>query len=321
MMLRVGKFGGMPRKLRVQYPGAIYHVVDRGDRREDIFLDDQDREQFLDTFTEVCEKTDWEVHAYCLMCNHFHLVIETPHADLVAGMKWFLGTYTSRFNHRHKEFGHVFSGRYKAIIVDGSGNGYLKTAADYVHLNPVRAKLLRADQPLQQYRWSSYPQYLLRPSRRPAWLRTDRVLGEWNIRRDDAAGRKEFERAMEMRKEQEESLENQDWKKLRRGWCWGPKSFRDDLLAMISEQQTEHHAGEELLESAEQKAEGLTQFLLARSSWKEQDLASRRKADPVKVQMALQLRQQTTMTWKWIAQRLQMGQWRSALNAVRQIQK
>jgi putative transposase len=114
----------MARKLRVQYPGAIYHAMNRGDRREPIFLDDNDRHQFLRTLGEACEKTDWQVHAWCLMNNHFHLVVETPRANLVEGMRWFLAVYTNRFNHRHREFGHVFSGRYKVLLVDGSGNGY-----------------------------------------------------------------------------------------------------------------------------------------------------------------------------------------------------
>src|SRR2546430_3014893 len=125
----------MARKLRIQYPGAIYHVVNRGDRREAIFADDLDRRRFLETLAEVCEKTGWQVLAYCLMPNHFQLVLETPQANLVAGMKWLLGTSTSRCNRRHKQFGHLFSGRYKSLVVDGSGSGYLKTGCDYVHRN------------------------------------------------------------------------------------------------------------------------------------------------------------------------------------------
>ena len=97
------------------------------------------------------------------MGNHFHLVMETPQPDLVAGMKWFLGTYTSRFNRRHKVVGHLFSGRYKALVVDGSGNGYLRTVCDYVHLIPVRAKLLRPDQALREFAWSSLGEYLKAP--------------------------------------------------------------------------------------------------------------------------------------------------------------
>src|SRR5213596_1008601 len=122
------------------------------------------------------------------MPNYFHLVVETPRGNLVAGMKWFLGTYTARFNRRHQLFGHLFSGRYKALIVDGSSNGYLKTVCDYVHLNPARARLLQGKQPLREYRWSSWPEYLKSPRKRWTWLRVDRLLGENRIRDDHAAG-------------------------------------------------------------------------------------------------------------------------------------
>jgi REP element-mobilizing transposase RayT len=178
----------MARKLRVQYPSAIYHVMNRGDRREPIFKDDEDHRRFLETLGEACGKTGWQVQALCLMPNHFHLVVETPRANLVAGMKWFLGTYTSRFNRRHKLFGHLFSGRYKSLIVNGSGDGYLRTVCDYVHLNPVRAKLLKPEEPLQSYRWSSYPEYLKRTGQRAAWLRVDRVLGEMGIGKEAITG-------------------------------------------------------------------------------------------------------------------------------------
>ena len=192
----------MPRKLRVEYPGAIYHVMNRGDRREPIFRDDADRKLFLATLGECCGKTDWQVHAWCLMLNHFHLVVETPKANLVAGMKWFLGTYTARFNRRHKLFGHLFSGRYKALVVDGSGNGYLKTVCDYVHLNPARAKLLGAEQSLKVFPWSSYPDYLKAAAKRPGWLRVNRLLGEHRIAKDSAVGRAQFEDRMEQRRGQ-----------------------------------------------------------------------------------------------------------------------
>lgn len=120
----------MPRKLRLEYPGAIYHVMNRGDRREDIVWDDADRRRFAETLDEACGKTGWQVHAFCLMRNHFHLVVETPQANLIAGMQWLLGTSTARFNRRHKVFGHLFGGRYKSLLVDGSGGGYLKTVCD-----------------------------------------------------------------------------------------------------------------------------------------------------------------------------------------------
>ena len=135
--------------LRIQYPGAIYHVMSRGDQRENIFKDDKDRKRFIHTLAEACRKTDWQIHAFCLMRNHFHLAVETPQANLVDGTKWLLGVYTKRFNIRHKLCGHVFAGRYKALIVDGSGNGYLRTVCDYVHLNPVRAGLIQPEAELE----------------------------------------------------------------------------------------------------------------------------------------------------------------------------
>ena len=111
----------MARKLRLECPGAIYHVLNRGDRREPIFQDDFDRQRFLATLGESCAKTGWQVQAWCLMGNHFHLVVETPLPNLVAGMKWVLSTYTGRFNRRHKLFGHLFSGRCKSLVIDERG--------------------------------------------------------------------------------------------------------------------------------------------------------------------------------------------------------
>ena len=112
----------MPRQMRREFAGAIYHVMNRGDRREAIFRNDQDRRMFLSTLTGACAKTGWQIHAYCLMRNHFHLVIETPQPTLVVGMKWLLGVYTKRFNIRHKECGHLFAGLYKALHVEGKGD-------------------------------------------------------------------------------------------------------------------------------------------------------------------------------------------------------
>lgn len=197
----------MPRQLRIEYPGAIYHVMNRGDRCDPIFRDDFDRKRFVATLDEVCAKTNWQVHAYCLMNNHFHLVVETSEANLVAGMRWFMSTYTARFNRRHKLFGHLFSGRFKSLNVDGSGNGYLRTVCDYVHLNPVRAKLLRGEQPLRAYAWSSWPKYLKPPAQRPRWLRVDRLLGELHIPKDSVAGRVELENYLEVRRAQEDDGE------------------------------------------------------------------------------------------------------------------
>src|SRR4051794_32942393 len=134
--------------------------MSRGDHREAIVHGDGDRGLWLKTLGEVCDKCDWQVHAYCLMTNHFHLVVETPLANLVRGMKWFLGTYTVRFNCKHRLRGHLFAGRYKSLLIDESDTHYLRIACDYVHLNPGRARLIAPEESLGAYQWSSYPSYL-----------------------------------------------------------------------------------------------------------------------------------------------------------------
>jgi putative transposase len=303
----------MPRKPRVEYAGAIYHVMSRAfGEKARIFLTDVDRQDFLKILAEACLKTGFHVHAYCLMRNHFHLVVETPNANLVAGMRWLLSAYTLRFNHRHTRFGHVFSGRYKALIVEGGGHGYLRTVCDYVHLNPVRAKLLRPEQRLREYPWSSFGGYLTAKARRPEWLRVDRLLGEHRIPDDRAAGRGLFERRMEVRRA--ESSEAAEWQPIRRGWCLGSPEFKAELLERMEGKLREHHSGQLKRESAEVRAARIIGEELRGLGWREADLKQRPKSDPPKLALAARLRRETTLTLPRIAARLHMGTWKS-LNA------
>ena len=300
----------MPRQMRVQYAGAIYHVMSRGDRRENVFLDDVDRQDFLKTLAETCQKTGFQVHAYCLMPNHFHLVVETPDANLVAGMAWLLSTYTIRLNQRHKLSGHVFGGRYKALIVDGSGTGYLKTVCDYVHLNPVRAGLLKAEDRLAAYPWSSLVWYAAAREHRPGWIRVDRLLGEHGIGEDTAGGRQEFERRMEQRRAMEEY--ETALAPIRRGWCLGSAEFKRQMLERMDGQLGEHHAGDLRRENGETRAERIIAEELKRLGWTEADLLRQRKNAPGKLDMAARLRRETILSLKWIARRVQLGTSKSA---------
>ena len=294
----------MARKLRIEYPGAVYHVMNRGDRRAAIFRVAADYVLFLQTLTEACAKAGWQVHAYCLMPNHFHLVLETPRPTLVAGMKWLLGTYTGRFNRRHRQFGHLFSGRYKALLVDASRPGYLKTVCDYVHLNPARAKLLKAAQPLERFQWSSYPLYLAPPRRRPAWMRVDRLLGEWGVPKDSAAGRRVFAAGLEQRRAEDQ---REMCRRVERGWFVGGEEFRRELLEQVTTAPGPAHYGEVVQEAVAQQAERFVKERLAALGWREADLPARRKGDPAKVKLALAVRARTTMPLAWIADRLAMG--------------
>ncbi|CAI4030911.1 Addiction module toxin RelE [Nitrospira tepida] len=141
----------MARPLRLEFPGALYHVTARGNARHAIVLDDQDRQRFLDVLARVVDRFHLLLHAYCLMDNHYHLLVETPEANLSKAMRQLNGVYTQAFNRRHRRVGHVLQGRFKAIVVDR--DSYLLELCRYVVLNPVRAKSTRKP---ETYAWSSY---------------------------------------------------------------------------------------------------------------------------------------------------------------------
>lgn len=142
----------MSRPLRLEFAGALYHVMARGNAREAIFADDEDRAAFLDKLVHACERFDWVLWAYCLMGNHYHLLIETRRPSLSRGMREINGTYTQRFNRRHRRVGHLLQGRFKAVLVDK--DSYLLEVARYIVLNPVRARLCTS---ASEWQWSSYP--------------------------------------------------------------------------------------------------------------------------------------------------------------------
>ena len=170
----------MSRPLRLEFAHGLYHVTSRGDGREDIYLEDGDRELFLEVLSETVDRFNWVIHAYCLMSNHYHLLIETPDGNLSKGMRQLNGVYTQRFNRKHKRVGHVFQGRYKAIIVQK--DSYLLELARYIVLNPVRAQMVRT---ARDWPWSSYRATAdMAPS--PAWLATDPILSTFGQRRSQA---------------------------------------------------------------------------------------------------------------------------------------
>lgn len=173
----------MARPLRIEYPGAIYHVTSRGDRREPIFDDDIDRQRFLATLAEVVKRYNWLCHAYCLMGNHYHLVVETPEGNLSLGMRHLNGLYTQASNRRHQRTGHVFQGRFKAILVDR--DSYLLELARYVVLNPVRAGLVET---AAAWPWSSYAA-TVGAAPCPDWLSTDWLLAQFGSEREAARQR------------------------------------------------------------------------------------------------------------------------------------
>jgi REP element-mobilizing transposase RayT len=179
----------MARPLRIEYPGAVYHVTSRGNAGARIFSDDQDRQNFLAVLEQVVKRYHWLCHAYCLMDNHYHLVIETPEANLSLGMRQLNGIYTQKYNRQHTTHGHVFQGRFKAILVDK--DQYLLELCRYVVLNPVRAQMVKT---IERWLWSSYAT-TAGIKRAPAYLTTDWILSLFDSKREIAQRRyREFVR-------------------------------------------------------------------------------------------------------------------------------
>jgi REP element-mobilizing transposase RayT len=170
----------MARPLRIEFAGALYHATSRGNRREPIYEDDEDRQLFLATLGEVTGRMNWICHGYCLMTNHYHLIIETPEGNLAKGMRQLNGVYTQASNRRHGRVGHLFQGRYYAVLVDSGA--YLLELARYVVLNPVRAGMV--DQP-DAWPWSSY-KAMVGAAEIPEWLATEGLLTQFNERQVDA---------------------------------------------------------------------------------------------------------------------------------------
>ena len=236
----------MARSIRIQYPGAFYHVMARGNRREDIFVDDDDRRFFLKALSQACERTGWRVHGWVLMGNHYHLFIETPEANLVDGMKWLQNTFTRRFNVRHRAWGRVFGDRYKAVLIEATAPHYYQTLLDYLHLNPVRAGIIQtaAGQSVLDYPWSSLAGgYTLPPGKRAPWLAAEYGLKSMGLP-DTPAGRRQMVEHLDRRAVQESAQEcgvpllpteiDARVSHLRRGWYWGTQAFSEKMLKLAA---------------------------------------------------------------------------------------
>jgi putative transposase len=297
----------------------------RGSRGQSIFADDTDRKRFLKTVDEACQRTGWLIHAYVLMGNHYHLLIETPEGNLVPGMKWLQSTYTQRYNHRHRLTGHLFQGRYKAIIIDEREPMYLQTVSTYIHLNPARAGLVRiGEQPLKRYRWSSYPWYLNRAGKKPAWLRREHVMGALGLAEHHGRGYETYieSRVLELGTRAGRTNLEAQWKELRRGWFVGGNSFAakltENLKKAVRGRQRESHSGPARQAHDQMAAELILARGLRALGLDENALLVLPKGAQEKSALAWWLRENTTVTLRWASERLGMGHYTRVSHAVSQ---
>ena len=324
----------MARQVRIEFPGAFYHVMARGNHLEPIFRskNGSDQELFLKTLDEACERYEWLLWAWVLMGNHYHLVLETPKPTLVAGMSWLQNTYTRRYNVRHKLWGRLFGDRYKSVLVEevnrAGSSSYLTTLLDYVHLNPARAELINRanEESVMDYPWSSIARgYVLTPKKRPKYLRVKEGLELVGLR-DTVAGRRKFVArldalASENKAERAgaQAIDGQTLHStLRRGWYWGGEEFKEAMMKKLDERSAgssglpksgpytgDGQKADYALRDAELIiSKGVAHFRLKEGSIEE--FGALNRGDLRGVAIAWAVRKKTSVAPRWIAERFAM---------------
>ena len=294
----------MPRKLRLEFPGACYHVINRGNYRAHLFQTERTKGAFETCLFEACAKSRWVLHAFVIMGNHFHLAVETPEGNLVSGMQWLQATFANRFNKLRGERGHLFQGRYKSLLVE-EGDA-LGQVCHYIHLNPVRAGLVPVER-LHEFRYSSY-WYLAEKKRRPAALRPVTALEQAGGLVDGPHGWEAYARYLAWQAEEGPAGRNEAYVSLSEGWVVGTDDFkatlvRDHDLAATS-RAWEVLGAREIRESHCRDALARALRILRKS---EADAQSDRKSAPWKIATAAHLKQTTQADNRWLAEQLHMG--------------
>lgn len=294
----------MARKLRLEFPGAIYHVINRGNYRADVFETSGARLAFEACLFEACEKSEWVLHAFVVMRNHFHLAVETPAGNLVAGMQWLQSTFATRFNRLRGEQGHLFQGRYKALLVEG--DTALGQLCDYLHLNPVRAGVVTVPR-LAEYRTSSY-WYLGHPRARPPCLRVETALAEAGGLADTRAGWRSYAAYLAWQAVEGPAGRNAAYVSLSQGWALGTAGFKAALVqdhGVAAEARAwESQGAREIRELS--WAATLKRCLQALGR-NEKVAQTDRKGAPWKAAVALRMKEISQASNRWLSAQLHMG--------------
>jgi putative transposase len=308
----------MPRKLRLEWAGACYHVINRGNYRRNLFAAKGAAESFQACLLEATERFGWRLHAFVIMRNHFHLAVETPEPNLSDGMKWLQGTWAARFNRFRGEAGRPFQGRYKALHVEPGPA--LAQVAHYIHLNPVRARVVPAER-VATHPWGSLRLFLNRS--RPAGLVADTVLAESGGLTDTPAGWRRYVAYLGVLAEEDAGRRDEKFGRLSRGWAVGTADFRDQLKRELAAQA--RGGGEFELLGADRAAHREARAALweeklrvaARALGLDLEALPAKKSAEEKVLLAAVLRQTTSVSNPWLAARLNMGRPGSVTQFVR----
>jgi REP element-mobilizing transposase RayT len=304
----------MARSLRIERENGVYHVINRGNYRQDLFINEGAHTSFENCLFEACEKSEWVLEGFCVMTNHFHLVIRTPKGNLISGMKWLQGTFANRYHRFRKVHGKLFQGRYKSLIVEEGD--YLGALLHYVHLNPVRASMVGVEG-LKDYRWSSY-WYLHNKRRRPSFLDCTGALAAAGGLTDTPQGRKQYVKYLKWLVEDDVVGKEMAFEKMCRGWAIGTKDFKKALLEELEEAKEEDekrdgsdavakYYGEGLREANRLRWEMLLEKGLSSLGKDAACIATDLKSAKWKIMLAALLKQKSSATNIWIAGQLRMG--------------
>jgi len=294
----------MARLHRFEYPGAIYHVLNRGNYRSWIFEDDGAKSSFQKCLMEACDRAGWTLHAYCVMGNHFHLAIETPEPNLSDGMRWLQSVFANRFNRFRKERGHLFQGRFKSILVEDWDR--LAWLCHYIHLNPVRAGI--CDLPsLKSYRYSSY-WHLCNVKTRELFMCFEAFLEGAGGLKDSPRDRRKYEQYLTCLSEDVQARKNAAFDKMSKGWALGSKNFKKAVLMDEESRIANIELGsKDYAELREELWEEETNRCMKLLGMNPAITGSDPKSADWKVAIAARLKSRMLCTNSWIGQRLNMG--------------
>ena len=278
----------MARRLRIQYPDAIYHVMARGNGRQDIVRDDADRERLVEGLRQTVVRCSWRVYAFVIMSNHFHLVLKTPMPNLSRGMQGFLSAYANAWARRHRFNGHVFQGRYRIELVEDET--YLWTVTRYVHLNPVRARLVEHP---ADWKWSSYPGYARRRSRLP-WVAHDDLLAAWAGEFGGSGSEPETSYRKYVTAGLAQPPES-PWSEAFHGWILGSQKFVDRVRALV-QHQPQRDRRREARQVRALSISRVNEVVCAEYGIDESELSRRGSRHPARAAMAYLARRHTVAT-------------------------
>ncbi len=293
----------MPRKNRIEFSDGLYHVINRGNYRRSIFETEGAKATFERSLFEACGKFSWQLHAYSLMPNHFHLCIGTPRGNLSAGMQWLQAIYATRFNRYRKENGHLFQGRFKSLVVERGK--HLVDLVNYIHLNPLRSGLTDVKS-LGRFRWSSlyyFPKYKTRPQFFDAsWMAYADGL------KDARSGWANYLRLLQLRTSDDSKEIERLERSMCRGWCIGEKAFKEAVVKDLLEVE-----GRLRLEKDELDDFNRTQWEMALMAClktlgkSHSDARNSKYSEDWKLAVASKLKRETSATNAWLSERLHMG--------------